>query len=443
MTDATPRASWGSRLGFIFAAAGSAVGLGAIWKFPYIAGKNGGGAFLLTYFACVFTLGVALLLAEIMIGRITQRSATSAFRQLGGGAWPVLGLFSVLCLYLIASFYCVVGGWTVAYTLRAASGPLLEPGQDAGALFSGFIADPVQAIAYTAAFLGITVAIVIGGVEKGIERMSKLLMPALFLLMLLLIARVLTLPGAWDGVRYFLTPDFSKLTPAMVIDALGLAFFSLSLGCGMLIAYGSYLGQDTRLGSSALWVAGLATLACVLAGLMVLPAVFAFGMNPGEGPGLTFITMPVIFAQMPAGGFFATAFFLLLLFAALTSSVSIIEPIVGYLMDDWQWRRTPATLLITAAVLALAIPCALSFGVMQDLHFLGSRTFFESLDYIASSILMPAGGIGVAVLVGWVIWPRIQLEMARDGIVSLQAVFRLICALLAPLIIGAIWLHGL
>ncbi|MBM3116744.1 sodium-dependent transporter [Jeongeupia naejangsanensis] len=443
MSDTANRANWGSKLGFILAASGSAVGLGAIWKFPYVAGKNGGGAFLIAYLVCVFTIGIALLLAEMLIGRTAKKSATTAFRDLKGGLWPWAGRLSVLCIFIILSYYCVVGGWTIAYIFRSITGEALTSDTKAlSAAFGSFIANPGQALGYTAAFLGITVAVVMGGVEKGIERMSKVLMPALFILMLILIARSLTLPDAWDGVKYFITPDFSKLTASMIVDALGLAFFSLSLGGGMIIAYGSYLPQDTKLVGATLWVSSLATLACVLAGLMVLPAVFAFHVDPAAGPGLTFITMPAIFAQMPAGQFFAIAFFFLLLFAALTSSVSILEPIVSFLIDEFGWARKTATIAVAIASFVVGIPAALSFGPLADVQLFG-KSAFDLMDYVASNVMMPAGGLFVALFVGWAIWPKIRSELSAEGSAAVLPAFRLICAVMAPIVIGVIWYHNL
>ncbi|BCL76117.1 transporter [Jeongeupia sp. HS-3] len=443
MSDTANRANWGSKVGFILAASGSAVGLGAIWKFPYVAGKNGGGAFLIAYLVCVFTIGIALLLAEMVIGRTAKKSATTAFRDLKGGLWPWAGRLSVLCIFIILSYYCVVGGWTIAYIFRSITGEALTSDTKAlSAAFGSFIANPGQALGYTAAFLGITVAVVMGGVEKGIERMSKVLMPALFILMLVLIARSLTLPGAWDGVKYFITPDFSKLTASMIVDALGLAFFSLSLGGGMIIAYGSYLPQDTKLVGATLWVSSLATLACVLAGLMVLPAVFAFHVDPAAGPGLTFITMPAIFAQMPFGQFFAIAFFLLLLFAALTSSVSILEPIVSFLIDEFGWARKTSTFAVAIASFVIGIPAALSFGPMADVQLFG-KSPFDLMDYVASNMMMPAGGLFVALFVGWAIWPKIRHELTAQGSTAVLPAFRLICAVIAPIVIGVIWYHNL
>ncbi|QBC44194.1 sodium-dependent transporter [Iodobacter fluviatilis] len=437
------RANWGSRLGFILAASGSAVGLGAIWKFPYVAGKNGGGVFLLAYLACVFTVGIALLLAEMVIGRAANRSATTAFRDLKGGLWPWAGRLSVLCIFIVMAYYSVVGGWVIAYIGKSITGEALgHSTTELSSAFSKFIADPASSLFYTALFLGVTVAVVLGGVQKGIERMSKVLMPALFILMLVLIARSLTLPGAWEGVRYFITPDFSKLTSAMVVDALGLAFFSLSLGMGIIISYGSYVDKDTNLAGATLWISILATLASVLAGFMVLPAVFAFGVDPAAGPGLTFITMPAIFAQMPFGQAWAIAFFLLLLFAALTSSVSIVEPIVSYFIDEFGWERRRAAYITTAAVFIASIPAALSFGPMAETKLFG-KTAFDLMDYATSNIMMPAGGILVAIFAGWIIWPRIHSELLSNGGGRWIPAFRGICAVIAPVMIGVIWVHNL
>ncbi|WP_047393493.1 MULTISPECIES: sodium-dependent transporter [Chitinibacter] len=437
------RANWGSKLGFILATAGSAVGLGAIWKFPYMAGKNGGGAFLLVYLACVFTVGIGMLLAEMLIGRAAQKSATTAFRNLKGGLWPWAGRLSVLCSFLILSFYSVVGGWTFAYLYQSATGEAIT--RDVAVLeqlFTRFIADPLQAIIYTTLFLGVTTWVVLLGVEKGIERWSKVLMPMLFFLLLVLIGRSLTLPGAMEGVRYFVQPDFSQLTAAIVLDAMGLALFSLSVGLGLLIAYGSYVAPGTNLAKTSLWITTLATLACLLAGLLVLPAVFAFNVNPGAGPGLTFITMPAIFAQMPFGQGFAIAFFLLLIFAALTSSVSILEPIVAFLMDEFGFARPKATWISAVSVWVFSIPAALSFGAMKDVLLFG-KTVFDLMDYLTSNLMLPAGGLLSALFVGWAIWSRIQSDLQAEGSARILPVFKLVCAWVSPLVIGAIWWHSL
>lgn len=437
------RANWGSKLGLILAASGSAVGLGAIWKFPYVAGQNGGGVFLIIYLACVLSVGIAMVLAEMSIGHMAKQSATTAYRTLKGGLWPWAGRLSVVCVFIIFSFYCVVGGWSFAYLWRSITGEILTQDTTAlGNLFSSFISNPVQSIAFTTAFLAATVAIVMGGVQKGIERTSKILMPALFFLMLIIIARVLTLPNAMDGVMYFITPDFSKITGSMLIEATGLAMFSLSIGCGTMIAYGSYVSPETKLPGATLWISLLAVLACILAGLMVLPAVFAFGIDPSAGPGLTFITMPAIFSQMPAGQLFAIAFFLLLIFAAITSSVSLLEPIVAFLMDEFGVERKKATYGTFTAVFITSIPASLSFGALADVKLFG-KTPFDLMDYVASNIMMPAGGLLAALFVGWAIWPKIQHSLSSQGSANILPAFRVICAVIAPVVISIVWLHNL
>ncbi|MDR3398658.1 MAG: sodium-dependent transporter [Pandoraea sp.] len=437
------RATWGSRLGFVLAAAGSAVGLGAVWKFPYVVGMHGGGAFLVVYLGCVLSLGVALLLAEMTIGRLTGKSVTTALRELGGRRWAWVGRIATLNAFAILSFYVVVGGWTVAYLQRAITGRVLAA--DTARLvseFSAFIADPVASLVSMGAFLGLTGLIVAAGVQKGIERAGKWLMPALFILMLLVIARALTLPGAMAGVAWFLTPNFSVISGRTLLEALGLAFFSLSLGAGMIVVYGSYLPKDARLAGSAVWVATLATLACFLAGLMILPAVFAFGVAPNAGPGLTFITMPAIFAQMPFGHLVAVAFFLLLLFAALTSAVSLFEPVTAFLIDEYQWRRGPAVVAVLLATFAFGAPAALSFGVWSDVR-LFDRTIFDLMDYVTVNLLMPAGGLCVAFFVGARIWPlaRTVLEGTRGQ--WFVPVWRALLLVLTPVAIFGVWYQSL
>lgn len=441
MTGSTDsRGSWGSKIGFILAASGSAVGLGAIWKFPYIAGANGGGVFLLVYLACVFSVGVVMMLSEMMIGRRARKSATSAYRALGGGKWHYAGWIAVLCVFLILGFYSVVGGWTIAYIIEAVRGDVLMT--DGAALeqaFSGFIGDPIAALSFTAIFLFITASIVIAGVHSGIERICKILMPTLFILMLFLVYRSLTLPGAIDGLMYLLTPDWSKLSVRMVLDALGLAVFSLSVGAGLMIAYGSYLDRETRIVSAGLWIGFLAMLASVLAGLIILPAVFAFGVDPGAGPGLTFITMPALFAQMAGGQVLAVLFFCLLLFAAITSSISILEPAVAFLIDEYDLPRKKATVLVAVTnYVILGVPAALSFGMYADDLSIFGKTPFDMMDFIASNVLMPIGGMLAAVFVGWRIWPQIREVLSQECPAWCVHGFRFIAGILSPLLIGAV-----
>src|SRR5690554_5814769 len=442
MTNVTTdnRGNWGSKIGFIFAAAGSAVGLGAIWKFPYIAGANGGGVFLLVYLACVFTVGAIMLVSEMMIGRRANKAATSAYRALGGGKWHYAGWISVLCVFLILGFYSVVGGWSIAYLFESIRGDILVTD---GALleqkFNRFIGNPVASLSYTLVFLGITVSVVIAGVQSGIERICKILMPALFIMMLFLVVRSLTLPGAMEGLSYLLTPDWSQFSVRMVLDALGLAVFSLSVGGGLMIAYGSYLGPETRVVNSGLWIVSLAILAAMLAGLMILPAVFAFGVDPSAGPGLTFITMPALFAQMAGGQFFAIVFFLLLLFAALTSSISILEPSVAFLIDEYNIPRKKATLVVAITkYLILGVPAALSLGVFSGALPLVGKNPFDFMDFLASNILMPIGGMLAAIFVGWRIWPEIKAILEKEVSAWSVMVFRFVAGIVAPVLILAV-----
>lgn len=437
------RSQWGSRLGFILAAAGSAIGLGAIWKFPYVAATNGGGAFLFIYLGICLTLGLALMVSEMALGRATSAGAVGAFRKLAGGFWPVIGYMGVLVCFLILSFYSVVGGWTVAYIVKSLQGSIMTSDPKAlGAIFTGFISDPVQPVLYHGGFALLTLAVVVGGVQKGIEALSKFLMPALFVLMLVLIARGLTLPGALEGVSYFVAPDFSKVSAAMLVDALGLAFFSLSLGLGIMITYGSYVGRESKLVSSALWVIALTVATCFLAGLMVLPAVFAFGFDPSAGPGLTFITMPAVFAHLPLGQLFAVMFFCLLLLAALTSSVSLLEVVTSFAIDELRLSRRAAAILMAAGTFLLGIPASLSLGIWGDYQ-LGGMNFFDLLDFVTSKLLMPAGELLLALFVGWKAWPVVKAELSSGRSPRVMRCMRGFCMALAPLLIGWIMVAGI
>ncbi len=437
----TTRSSWGSRFGFIFAAAGSAIGLGAIWKFPYVTAMNGGGVFLLLFLLFSFTLGLAQMMVEFTLGRTAQTGPVGVFRRLAGGAWPLIGLMGIFAGFVLYSFYSVVGGWTFGYLLLALEGDILTT--DAAALQAGFanyVSHPLWPVASHGAFILATLAIVIAGVEAGIERASKLLMPCLLAMMLVLIARSLTLPGAWAGVVAFLQPDFSKLTPAMVVDALGLALFSLSLGTGGMIAYGSYVKRETPVLRSAAWVVGLSCLVAILSGLMIFPALFAFGLDPAAGPGLTFMTMPVVFASLPFGQVFAVLFFALLAVAALTSSVSILELIATLFLDEFGWKRRPVILGLSLAVFVCGIPAALSFGPLADVQWFG-KSIFDVMDYSVSNVMMPLGGIGVTLFAGWRVWPVIASQSALPPL-ALSGL-KWSCRVLAPTAIAIILLKNL
>lgn len=439
------RESFASRLGFVLAAAGSAVGLGNIWKFPYVAGSSGGGAFLILYLVIVFTLGLSVMLAEIALGRATRANPVGAYNALGGRRWSIAGWLGVITGPMILSFYSVVGGWTIHYAVQSVLGRLDDvDGQALGQAFEGFISDPVAPLAYHAAFMALTIGVVIGGVAKGIERWSKLLMPALFVMLIVLAGRALTLDGAAEGVAFFLTPDFSKVTGDTVLAALGQAFFSLSLGMGALITYGSYLARRENAGRAALTVTALDTTVALLAGLIVLPAVFAFGVDPAAGPGLVFVTLPGILDRMPAGQAFAVLFFVLLGVAALTSAISLLEVPVAYLTDEHGWHRRRATLATGLFCFVIGVPASLSLGAWSGLTVFGLGAF-DLMDYLTSKVMLPAGGILVALFVGWKAWPILSHEIGReDGPAPTWGrAWRLMLCVVAPVAIAWVMWGGL
>lgn len=410
------RENWGSRFGFVMAAAGSAVGLGNIWRFPYMAGENGGGAFLLIYLGIIIGFGLSLAMAEMLLGRATQRNPVGAFRALGGGAWPLVGYLGVFTGFIILSFYMVVAGWTIAYMLFMAQGALSVADADSlTRFFNSFVSSPVEPVIYAGVFMLLTALIVIGGISSGIERWNKVLMPALFILLVLLLLRAVTLPGADKGLAFFLVPDFGKVTAATFRDAISQAFFSLSIGMGAMLTYGSYLRKSENLPSAALTVVLLDTGAALLAGLMILPAVFAAGLSPGAGPGLTFITLPAVFAALPGGVYFGMMFFALLTIAALTSAISILEPLTAYCVDEHKLSRRKVVVAASLICFLLAVPASLSFGAWSGIHVIGERSIFDSLDFLANSVLLPLGGLLTALFVGWVWGPKALLALSNDG----------------------------
>jgi len=312
------RGRWTSRVGFVMAAAGSAIGLGNIWRFPYMTGKSGGFVFLIVYLAIVFTMGISVMLAEVVIGKAAQRNPVGAFAKLGGGLWPLVGFMGLTAGFIILSYYSVVAGWTIAYIFKTPLGLLnYSDPKELAEMFGKFVGDPIQPIIYHAIFMALTVLIVVSGIEKGIERWCKILIPALFLILIVLIVRAVTLPGALKGIEFYLAPDFSKIDTKVLNAALGQAFFSLSLGMGCIMTYASYFPREENAPKSVIWVVSMDTLAAFLGGLAVMPAVFAFGFDPAAGPGLTFITLPAVFARMPLGTLWAVLFFLSSLFCGL------------------------------------------------------------------------------------------------------------------------------
>ena len=441
----TERSTWGSRLGFILASAGSAVGLGAIWKFPYMAGTNGGSIFMLPYIFFTVTLGLALLIGEMCMGRAVRAGAAGAFRKLGGRPVAWMGQLSVATGFLVLAFYSVVGGWCVYYMIEAllGNGIISDPAQMREA-FGSFAVSGTAPVLSHLAFLAATAFVVYFGVEKGIERVAKILMPLLFVMMLILIARGLSLPGAFAGVEFLFKPDWSAFTGESLLNAMGFAFFSLSVGSGSQMNYGSYLSRDVHLPTSVSWIVFLAIISAILGGLMIMPAVFAFGLSPDAGPGLTFATMPAVFAQLPFGHFFAVTFYVCLFVAALTSSISILEMSVQYLSDEWQLSR-PAAVCATGSVLAvLGTLCALSFGPLSHVTIFG-KTFFDFLDYLTSNIGMPVSVIGIGLVTAWLAWPTTRRELSTVKPVSPLFLkgFRILVGVFAPILILVVMMKGL
>lgn len=399
------RGAWSGKLGFVLAAAGSAIGLGNIWRFPYMAAEGGGGAFVLVYLLCVLAIGVPVLFAELSIGRATERNPVGAFKKLAPGtAWPALGGMGVLAGFGILAFYAVIAGWTVGYLYMALTGAF-GPGVDAARseeLFTGFIGNMGPALFLTAFFLGITAFVVRGGVSAGIERASKILMPILLLVLLVLLIRSVTLPGGTAGLEYLLRPDLSELTPKVFVTALGQALFSMSLGMGAMITYGSYFPKDDSLPFAGTAVALSDMGIALLAGLVIFPALFSAGMEPQAGPGLVFVVLPTVFAQMPAGTFFAVLFFACLSIAALTSTISLLEVVVAYFVDERGWERPKAAMAIAAGCFVLAVPSALSQGASGWLtSFGGGQGWLGVQNIIWGNYGLSIGAILICIFAGW------------------------------------------
>ncbi len=405
------RGQWGSTTGFILAAAGSAIGLGNIWRFPYITGQSGGAAFVVVYLLCVVLVCVPYLFAELVLGRFSHRNPVGAIAAIRPrSTWRLVGGLGVLTGVCILSYYAVIAGWTLGYIVKGIAFPAMA--------FETFIATPAYVIPLFAAFLLLTMLVVGGGVEHGIERSAKILMPVLLVLMLLVIARSLTLDGASAGLEFYLKPDFSKVDGSVVLAALGQAFFSLSLGMGAMVTYGSYLPKSSDLRLCGLSVAAFDTLIALLAGFMIFPAIFAMGKSPDQGPALVFHTLPDIFAEMPLGGLVSIVFFVLLAIAALTSTVSLLEVVVSYFVDERGWSRKRAVWTIGAFTFVLGLPAVLSEGAVDALStmtFLGASSFLGIMDFLWGNLSLALGGLLLSVFVGWVWGTREAGEEFRTG----------------------------
>ncbi|MFS0554170.1 sodium-dependent transporter [Brevibacillus sp. 179-C9.3 HS] len=435
---------WTSRLGFILAAAGSAIGLGAIWKFPYMVGTSGGGAFFLLFIIFTIAIGLPLLLGEFTIGRSTQKEAISAYRTIAPGSlWHWIGRLGVVTCFLLLSFYSVVGGWILSYLLRGFTGQLQGPAYDK--VFGDVIGDPVGAVVAQFVFMLITAWVVARGVQSGIESASKYMMPGLFLLFMVLMVRSLTLDGAMEGVSFFLRPDFSKLSAESILYALGQSFFALSVGVSVMVTYSSYLAKNESLVRSAGSIVSLNLLVSLFAGLAIFPAVFSLGVEPTAGPGLLFIVLPSVFEQIAFGGIFLLIFLALFLFATLTSAFSMLEIIVASLSQGDESKRKRLSWLIGLLIFIVGVPSALSFGVWSEVTLFG-KSIFDAMDFLVSNILMPLGALLIAIFV--------PLKMKRETLINelgahssygkrLFIVWLLLIKYVAPVAILAVFLQML
>ena len=448
----TDRGQWGSKFGFIMAAAGSAVGLGNIWRFPYLTGENGGAAFVLVYILCVVLVAVPMLINEIAIGRLTGKNPVGAVQKLGGNKlWTVLvGVLPLIVTFVVLSYYSTIAGWTVGYIFTSLFSIKTS--------FAEFIANPAYVIPLGGAVILITAYIVLAGVSGGIEKATKILMPMLFVLLILVIFRSVTLPGAGKGIEYYLVPDFSKINGHVVLAALTQAFFSLGVGWGMMITYGSYLNKNQNIVTSSLWVSAMDTSVALLAGFMVFPAVFAFNQSPAEGPTLVFNVLANIFQQMPLGNIAGALFFLLLFFAAITSTISMLEAPSAYFMDQKNWNRKKAAWTVAIAAFLLGIPSALSTGAIEGLslvqvNFLGAvkTGVMDIFDYLFGSLFMMLVVLSTCMYTGWFIKTEMLVDEIAQGMPSFKSgkilgiapykIWLFMIRFVCPIIIGVVILN--
>ena len=445
--DFSKRDSFGSRLGVIAAAAGSAVGLGNIWRFPYILGENGGGAFLIIYLVIVFSIGIPVMMSELVIGRRSQRNPVGAFKTLAPRKpWYFVGMMGIVAAFMILAFYTAVAGWTLEYIYQTLIGGFVgKSSAELSSMFESFRSESLRPALWFSVFMLATSGIVLGGVRKGIEKSTKIMMPLLFVLLIVMCIKALSLPGAGKGVEFLFRPDFSKITGNTVLMALGQAFFSLSIGMGTLITYGSYIPKDNKLGSTAVQVSMVDLLVAVLAGLAIFPAVFAFGISPSSGESLTFIVLPSIFQQMTGGMIFAFSFFFLLAIAALTSTISVLEVIVAYFSEQLNLSRRTAILIATASMFILGISASLSWGLMSGVKLFGLN-IFDLFNFTTANILLPLGGLLIVAFLGWFFPGReTKDELSNGGTLRLRyySLYRFAIRFLAPLAIALVFLNGL
>ena len=446
------RANFGTKLGVILASAGSAVGLGNIWRFPYMTGEYGGAAFILTYLGCVLLFGAPIMMAEFLIGRRSRSNTARAYQKLAPGTpWRWVGRMGVLAGFLILSYYSVVAGWTLEYIVDAAVGNFADKGPaEFVQFYNSFVSNPWLPVVWTIVFLVGTHLIIVKGVEKGIERSSKVMMPALFILLLILAVCAILLPGSGRGIEFLLKPDFSKVDGSVLLAAMGQAFFSLSLGMGCLCTYASYFKSDTNLPRTAFSVAIIDTAVAILAGVIIFPAAFAVGIQPDSGPGLLFVTLPNVFQQafgnVPfIAALLAVMFYILLALAALTSTISLHEVVTAYLHEEFNLSRGKAARMVTGGCIVLGTLCSLSLGLGRDYTLFG-MTLFDLFDFVTAKLMLPLGGFFIALFTGWFLDKKIvREELTNQGALRLR-IYGLIIFLLkfvAPIGIAFVFINEL
>lgn len=446
--DSSIHGQWGSRWAFILAATGSAVGLGNIWRFPYVVGEYGGAAFILVYLGCIVLIGVPVMMSEILIGRRGRQSPINTMRSLPAEfgatrAWQVLGWLGVLAGFLVLSFYSVVAGWSLAYVPATAAGDFLDASTETvNDAFDGLLASPAQLLLWHTVFMGMTAYVVSHGVRSGIEKAVRILMPVLFVLLLVMVGYGMGAGAFAEALEFMFTPDFSALNAEAVLVAMGQAFFTLSLGLGAIMAYGSYLSSRSSIPANAGYIAGADTGLALVAGLAIFPIVFAAGLDPAEGPGLVFVSLSYGFGQMPLGVVFGTIFFVLLSFAAWTSAISIAEPATAYLVETRGWKRRRAAWVVGLAAWVFGLGSVLSLNYWEELQVFG-MTFMELVEYLSTSIMLPLGGLLMALFAGWVM-PRSatsgELGFKNQGWFQ---VWRFLVRYIVPIAIAVVFINAL
>lgn len=452
MEDKNKRETFSTGFAVFFATLGSAVGLGNIWRFPYLTGSNGGGAFLLAYLLCVALVGIPIMACEFYIGRKSRKNAVGAFKKLKAAkGWKVIGFMGVASAFLIMFFYSSVAGWVYSYVFRALKGDFTGvTAATAKTKFMTTLVGPISPLVWQFIVLVVVSIILIAGVKNGIERITKTLMPVLFILIIICDVRALTLPGASQGLNFLFHVDFTQLTGPVILTALGLAFFKMSLGIGIMITYGSYFTHDNDMIATSAKVALSDSLVSILAGIAIFPAVFSFGMEPSAGPGLLFMTIPLVFSKIPFGSVLLVAFFLLTAIAATTAMMSIVQVPVAYFTEEKGMGRKKAVLLTTGIIMVVGILATLSAdssSILGNIHIIGKKGFFDSFDYLSSNILLPVGGLITAIYIGYFVKKEdFKLELSNQGTLNNDLVLNIVHAFIkfvSPILLIVVFLNSI